>query len=224
MFSDIHLGTIVGRSRLDSLVERSRHESDLSASGDIVARSGTGLSAERGSLRNLGPGSVLRVTGKPRSSSGAESLRIPDRHNVTMLRDEVRHCRGLVWSPGGSLLTVQAHGSLEKLMAGSDRKSPIVLMDHQPFGLDEAPGRAWISSCPGTPPGAALPVNYIIRAIYELGWGYAGRATPTLCVQRLGPGNAGSHRPRPRSSASPELSVSTSGYSTPISRKHAISV
>ena len=58
-------------------------------------------------------------------------------------------------------------------MAGIDKNYPIILMDHQPFGLNEAVAEGIDLQLSGhTHFGQLWPINYIVRAIYELAWGY----------------------------------------------------
>ena len=50
---------------------------------------------------------------------------------------------------------------------------PVILMDHQPFGLEEAAQHGIDLQLSGhTHYGQLWPLNYIVEAIYEVAWGY----------------------------------------------------
>jgi len=58
-------------------------------------------------------------------------------------------------------------------MKNVDKSKPIVLMDHQPFQLEEAKQAGIDLQLSGhTHHGQIWPLNYITRAIYSISWGY----------------------------------------------------
>jgi predicted MPP superfamily phosphohydrolase len=58
-------------------------------------------------------------------------------------------------------------------MSKVDKKYPVILMDHQHFGLKEAVEEGIDLQISGhTHNGQLWPLNYIVEAIYELPWGY----------------------------------------------------
>jgi hypothetical protein len=62
---------------------------------------------------------------------------------------------------------------LWEIMAGMDSGLPVILMDHQPFELHQAvKAGADLQVSGHTHQGQLWPFHYIIRAIYEIGWGY----------------------------------------------------
>jgi predicted MPP superfamily phosphohydrolase len=63
--------------------------------------------------------------------------------------------------------------ALKELVAGIDRSAPLILMDHQPFGLEEGVENGIDLQLSGhTHHGQLWPLNYITRAIYQVSWGY----------------------------------------------------
>ena len=59
------------------------------------------------------------------------------------------------------------------MLKGIDNSLPIILMDHQPFGLNEAfENKIDLQLSGHTHNGQLWPVNYIVEKIYELSWGY----------------------------------------------------
>jgi hypothetical protein len=62
---------------------------------------------------------------------------------------------------------------LNELLTGTDRNYPIILMDHTPFGLDEAMNNNIDLQLSGhTHHGQIFPANFITKKVYELSWGY----------------------------------------------------
>jgi hypothetical protein len=63
--------------------------------------------------------------------------------------------------------------TLGSLMTGIDTSYPVVLMDHQPFRLDEAAGKGIDIQLSGhTHHGQLFPVNLITRREYDFSWGH----------------------------------------------------
>ena len=182
--SDIHLGNIVGRSRLDSIVHKIN---DLNP--DVVLMPGDIVDEDLAPVirQNLGEAllkirsrfGVYAVTGNHEYIGGVEeACRYLTDHKITMLRDTSvkiaealyivgREDRSKNRSPGGS------RKSLAELMAAVDKAYPVILMDHQPFGLEEAAQQGADLQLSGhTHNGQLWPLNYIVRSIYEIAWGY----------------------------------------------------
>ena len=182
--SDIHLGNIVGRSRLDSIVHKIN---DLNP--DVVLMPGDIVDEDLAPVirQNLGEAllkirsrfGVYAVTGNHEYIGGVEeACRYLTDHKITMLRDTSvkiaealyivgREDRSKNRSPGGS------RKSLAELMAAVDKAYPVILMDHQPFGLEEAAQQGADLQLSGhTHNGQLWPLNYIVHSIYEISWGY----------------------------------------------------
>jgi len=69
------------------------------------------------------------------------------------------------------------HGILRKplklLMQNIDKSKPVILLDHQPFKLNESEKNGIDFQLSGhTHHGQLWPVNYITEKVYELSWGY----------------------------------------------------
>ena len=63
---------------------------------------------------------------------------------------------------------------LKEVLDGVDKSFPLIMMDHQPFGLNEASDNQIDLQISGhTHNGQLWPLNFVISRIYELGWGYA---------------------------------------------------
>jgi predicted MPP superfamily phosphohydrolase len=185
MVSDVHLGTIVGRSRLDHIVEQINSlDPDLVLlPGDIVDEDLTPVIEQ-----NLGEAlrNIKSRFGVYASTGNHEYLgRHVDRacaylveHNISMLRDQSIKLGDSFFLVGredrlSASFTGHPRKLLRELMAAVDKNYPVVLMDHQPFGLQEAVNEGVDLQLSGhTHYGQLWPVNYIVKKVYELPWGY----------------------------------------------------
>ncbi len=63
--------------------------------------------------------------------------------------------------------------NLKDILAGVDLSKPLILLDHQPFNLQEAANYNIDLQLSGhTHAGQLWPFTYLTKAIYELDWGY----------------------------------------------------
>jgi len=180
--SDIHLGTIVGRQRFDRVVERINGlNPDLVLfPGDIVDEDLKPVIRENigESLRNIkAPLGVYASTGNHEHIGGVEeAYKYLTEHDIIMLRDSVIMVNNefyLVEDRDGRRFSGIERRSLEDLMRDVDPSYPIILMDHQPIGLDDAVSNKVDLQISGhTHNGQLWPFNYITGAIYEVSRGY----------------------------------------------------
>jgi uncharacterized protein len=181
--SDIHLGTIIGRSHFDSIVNKiNALNPDLVLfPGDIVDEDLTpvikqNLGEALGNIKSrLG---VYAVTGNHEYIGGVEkACDYLTRHGIIMLRDQSIKVGDSFFLVGRedrwmSRLAHCQRKDLAELMAAVDKTYPVILMDHQPVGLEEAARQGVDLQLSGhTHNGQLWPLNYIVRSIYELAWG-----------------------------------------------------
>jgi uncharacterized protein len=181
--SDIHLGTIVGKKRFDRMITSIN---DLNPDlvlfpGDIVDEDIAPVIRE-----NIGESlmtikskyGVYGITGNHEYIGGVEkACQYLSAHNVTMLRDssvKINNCLNLVGREDRSIN--QFRGKKRKLLSELieqvDRNYPIILMDHQPFKLEEAQQCGVDIQLSGhTHHGQLWPLNLITENVYELSWG-----------------------------------------------------
>jgi uncharacterized protein len=183
--SDVHLGTIIGRSRFDSIVKKINGlDPDLVLlPGDIVDEDLAPVIRQ-----NLGEAlmnirsrfGVYAITGNHEYIGGVEkACAYLAEHHIIMLRDRSikindsfflvgREDRSMSWAMG------KRRKELADLMADVDKSYPVILMDHQPVALEEAAQQGVDLQLSGHTHNAQLwPLNYIVRSIYTLAWGYA---------------------------------------------------
>jgi predicted MPP superfamily phosphohydrolase len=182
--SDIHLGIIVGRSRFDSIVNKINglNPDLVLLPGDIVDEDLAPVIKQNlgESLMNIKSRfGVYAVTGNHEYIGGVEkACGYLNKHNINMLRDQSikindsfflvgREDRSVNWATGNR------RKDLADLMATVDKSYPVILMDHQPFGLQEAAQQGVDLQLSGHTHDAQLwPLNYIVQSMYEMAWGY----------------------------------------------------
>ncbi len=182
--SDIHLGTIIGSRRIQRIVEKINElDADLVVlPGDIVDEDiGAVMKDNLGeALRNIrSKYGVVAITGNHEYIGGVDAAcDYLSKHGITMLRDRVMRVNGGVYIVGREDRSASGFGGakrrpIEELMAGVDRRYPVILLDHQPFQLGAgASAGADLQLSGHTHHGQLWPFNYITAAIYELSWGY----------------------------------------------------
>ncbi len=182
--SDIHMGTIVGRRRVERIVDRiNALDADLVLlPGDIVDEDlGAVIRENIGeALKNIrSRHGVYAITGNHEYIGGVDAAcDYLLHHGVTMLRDGVARVNGGVYLVGREDRMAEhtpgmRRAPLKELMAGIDRGYPVILLDHQPFRLEEgARNGADLQISGHTHHGQLWPFNHITSAIYEVSWGY----------------------------------------------------
>jgi len=182
--SDIHLGTIIGRARLDKLAEKinALHPDLIILAGDIVDEDiGVAIRENLGeSLRSLkAPLGVFAITGNHEYYAGVEeACRYLADHNVTVIRDSVVKINGDISLVGRedreyNRFMGKKRKTLTELLSGVDPSKPIILLDHEPFHLEEAVGAKVDLQISGhTHDGQLWPIHYIDALLFEIPAGY----------------------------------------------------
>jgi predicted MPP superfamily phosphohydrolase len=211
--SDIHLGVIVGRSRFDRIVRKINglHPDIILLPGDIldedlapVIRQNLGESLK--SLRS--PLGVFACTGNHEYIGGIENaVTYLTEHGIRLLRDEAVLVNGSFWLAGREDRSIQQFSgkkrkALEEVLAGTDNRHPLVLMDHQPFRLREAADRGVDLQLSGhTHHGQLWPVNLFTGWIYESDYGYLKKGNTQFYISS----GAGTWGPPIRLASSSEI-------------------
>ncbi|HTP79363.1 MAG TPA: metallophosphoesterase [Bacteroidota bacterium] len=192
--SDIHLGTIIGRRKLDRIVSQIN-----SLSPDLVLLPGDIFDEDIGPVIKKNLGEMLRsirskygviaVTGNHEYIGGVEpACSYMTAHGILVLRDAVTTIGDSVLVVGREDRSISGFAgkkrkSLDEILAGVDKSYPIILMDHQPFTLDEAVANGVDFQISGhTHHGQIWPFGYIARKIYEVSWGYKKKGSTHIYV------------------------------------------
>jgi len=183
--SDLHLGALVGPSRLEKVVERMNAlEPDVVLfAGDIVDETVTEaieakLSGIMGRLRApLGlfacPGNHEYYSGLERNVACLRACGIAVLQDETAAVDEAFILVGR--RDAGSLGRGEKRLSIGGILSRSGRPVdlPVVVLDHQPVHLEEAEQAGAALQISGhTHDGQMFPIGIINSLIYELNWGY----------------------------------------------------
>ncbi|MBN2145114.1 MAG: metallophosphoesterase [Candidatus Aureabacteria bacterium] len=182
--SDIHLGTIVGRARLEKIVERIN-----GLDPDLVLLPGDLLDEDVTSLKREDLGEpfkhirsrfgVFGVTGNHEYIGGVEkACAYLNSCQVMMLRDQVHKVDDLFCLVGredrsSTHFASKKRKTLQELMKAVDTELPVIVMDHQPFHLDDVVrNQVDIQLSGHTHHGQMWPLNYITQGIFEISRGY----------------------------------------------------
>ncbi len=184
MASDIHLGTIIRKAKAKELVRLlNAPKPDLILLvGDVVDEDlGPVIKDNIGeALCELKAGiGVYAITGNHEYIGGAgPAVEYLEKHCIKMLRDTSVLVNGQFYLVGRDdrdkpRFTGKPRKELSDIMKDVDRSYPVILMDHQPFGLSTAAGLGVDLQLSGhTHHGQIWPFNYITKVIYEVSWGY----------------------------------------------------
>ncbi|MCX6137417.1 MAG: metallophosphoesterase [Ignavibacteriales bacterium] len=184
MASDIHLGTMVCQDRLARIVDTINElQPDLILlPGDVidedlapVIRQNLGETLKRLSAKY----GIYAVTGNHEYIGGVEpAVRYLEAHNVKLLRDTAVTIDGSLCVVGredisGNRMRGKKRKTLAEILVTAEKSLPVIVMDHQPFHLEESAQAGVDLQLSGhTHYGQMWPFNYITHKVYELDWGY----------------------------------------------------
>jgi predicted MPP superfamily phosphohydrolase len=216
MASDIHLGALIGENREERLVNIiiSQKPDLVLLCGDLV--DGDVASALR---KNLGrqiqkiktPMGVYAIPGNHEYIGDIKkTLPYLESININILRDKTLILPNGVQLVGRDDRDNRRMGeetgrkTLKELTSGLDPEFPIIVMNHQPFNLDEAVAEGVDLHLSGhTHHGQLWPLNYITKAVYELSWGFLKKGNTNFYVSS----GFGSWGPPVRLGNTPEVVV-----------------
>lgn len=184
MVSDIHMGTIIGPKRMTKLVDsiNQLNPDIILLAGDIVdedlapvIRQNLGESL----LRLKAPLGVYGITGNHEYIGGAEpAVKYLQEHGIVVLRDTLIKIADAFYIVGREdrdkpRFTGKSRLTVGKLLESANKALPVILLDHQPFDLQNAAAAGVDLQLSGhTHDGQIWPLNYITQAIYEVSSGY----------------------------------------------------
>jgi predicted MPP superfamily phosphohydrolase len=212
--SDLHLGTLVGRSRLERIVARINALTPdiVLMPGDIVDETVTEkIEAEFSAImRQLrAPLGVFAVPGNHEFYSGLErNLACLRACDIKVLEDEAVNVAGAFVLVGrrdpSSLSPKEPRLPIRDILAkyGFDDRLPVILLDHQPAHLDEASRAGVDLQLSGhTHAGQLFPLDLINRMAWELNWGYLRKGNTQYYVTS----GVGTWGPPVRTGSRPEI-------------------
>jgi len=215
MASDIHLGNIIGRKKLQHLVDTIN-----SLSPDIVLFPGDffDITVEPLVADNMGAliesihakYGVYAVTGNHEYFGGvSDSVDFMNKHKINVLLDESVVIDKSLLLVGREDKTVNRFTGkhrkpLSELLAGKKTDLPIIVMDHQPSSINESVKSMTDLHLSGhTHNGQLWPLNYITNALFEVSYGYAKIDNTHIYVSK----GYGTWGPPVRTTGRPEIVV-----------------
>lgn len=182
--SDIHMGTLVGPRRTAKLVRmlNERNADVILLAGDIVDEDLAPVihnDLGRSLLKLKAPLGVFAITGNHEYIGGAEAaVKYLEEHGIRMLRDTSIKINESFYLAGrndrdSKRFSAKERKGLDKILEGVDFSFPVIMMDHQPFNLQQVADSGIDFQLSGhTHHGQLWPLNYITKAMYEVSWGY----------------------------------------------------
>jgi len=191
--SDIHLGALIGERREKRLVEIIQEQKP-----DLVLLCGDLVDGEIAPVlrKNLGrhiqeirtPLGVYAITGNHEYIGGiSKTLPYLRSININVLVDETITLPNCIQLIGRNYIAAnrQDHRTkpLSQLVAGLDSNKPVIVMNHQPYNLNEAVlNKVDLHVSGHTHNGQLWPFNMIVRSIFELSWGYLKKGETNFYV------------------------------------------
>ncbi|MCX7798212.1 MAG: metallophosphoesterase [Melioribacter sp.] len=184
MASDLHLGTINGKKFAYKVIDKiNKLNPDIILfAGDIIDEDikpvlkdnvGEALYKLRAKY------GIYGITGNHEYMGGVDNaVRYLNEHKIKMLLDSVAFINNSFYIIGRKdrsviRFTNTQRKELSALLKDVNNSLPIILLDHQPFHLEEAEKYGIDLQLSGhTHYGQLWPLNLIIKKIYELPWGY----------------------------------------------------
>jgi predicted MPP superfamily phosphohydrolase len=132
---------------------------------------------------------VFAVTGNHEYIGGEEAAcQYLSDHGIVVLRDSFVRVNDVCYVIGREDISIRQFAgkqrkSLSELLKDVDRRLAIILLDHQPFRLEEAEQSGVDLQLSGhTHHGQLWPFNYISKRIFEVSWGYKKKGSTHIYV------------------------------------------
>ncbi|MFT3752356.1 MAG: metallophosphoesterase [Paludibacter sp.] len=178
--SDIHLGVSIDKKQLQKYVKliNDQHPDIVLFPGNVSDREMKPVISQHmdEELRSIkAPLGVFAINGNHEHyaetpNATAEYLK---KAGITFLRDEVSLVDSSFYIVGRDDRTNHKRKKLSEIIKGLDTTKPLILMDHQPFHLQEAEDNGIDLQISGhTHNGQFFPGNLFVKRMFELGHGY----------------------------------------------------
>ncbi len=182
--TDLHLGTIYSYRFMYNVSEllNGFNPDVILLAGDIIDEDlGPVIKYDVGEhLKRLkAKYGVFAITGNHEYIGGVEpAVKYLESHGINLIRDNALLIDSSFYLVGREdrakkQFSGKARKELSEIMKDVNKALPIIMMDHQPFNLEQARQNDVDLQVSGhTHNGQLWPFNYIVKKVYELAWGY----------------------------------------------------
>ena len=177
--SDVHLGEGTGRKALARYVDliNAQHPDVIVIVGDLVDNSVGPLYRDRMAdelARLSAPHGIFMVPGNHEYISGIESVELFVKDTpITLLRDSMVTLPGNIQLIGRDDKSNPTRICLDTLMACTDVTRPVIVLDHQPYGVAKADSLGVdLLFCGHTHRGQVWPLTWLTDRLFEQSHGY----------------------------------------------------
>jgi len=220
-FSDVHLGTIIEKRHLRGIVNQVN-----ALNPDIILIPGDIIDEDIAPVIHSNVGEVLKqlkakygvyaVTGNHEYIGGVDKAKkYLTEHNVQLLNDTIELIDNSFYLVGREDLTRrqfsgQQRKTLPQIMEQVDTQYPIILLDHQPLGIDQAVKAGVDLQLSGhTHHGQLWPFNAITNLVFEVSRGLLKKGDTHILVSS----GIGGWGPPVRTNSRPEILDITLSFS-----------
>ena len=187
--SDLHLGFSIGKKELEQWIELVNKENPdiVLFAGDVIDNNLKPLIEQdiASSFRKIkSKYGIYAALGNHEYIAGvSESLNFLHQAGITVLKDSSILVNDEFYLVGREDKRVQSRKTLEELTASLNHSKPIILLDHQPFHLEETEKNKIDLQISGhTHRGQVLPISWITDHIYEQSHGYLKKGNSHIYV------------------------------------------
>ncbi|MDP4087692.1 MAG: metallophosphoesterase [Bacillota bacterium] len=193
MISDIHIGGIIGRSRVENMVKEIN-----SLNPDLVLFAGDIIDSSLEPFKEQNMGEVFRqikssygVYGCLGNHEGFDGnvgdiVKEYDAAGIRILQDEAVLVNNSVYVAGrvdASIARGKGRKKISEILTGIDKSKPVIMLDHQPLEFSEEDKEGVdLLLCGHTHRGQLAPANLITHRIYELDYGYLKKGNLNIVV------------------------------------------
>ncbi|MFC0558207.1 metallophosphoesterase [Halalkalibacter alkalisediminis] len=178
--SDMHFGTLSGKAHLNRLVTlvNGLRPDLILLPGDIIDDNPKPFIKKKmdDKMRELtAPLGVYGVLGNHEYYGGQIPwfTKIMNEIDIRILQDEIINIEGMCYLVGRKDKTDKRRKTIKELVKELNDELPIIMMDHQPYQLEEAmTNQVDIIVSGHTHRGQMAPNHLITKRMYELDWGY----------------------------------------------------
>lgn len=187
--SDLHLGYGIGKKEFETWVELINAENPdmVLIAGDIIDNSVRPL--EKGDFAEnfhkiKAPMGIYACPGNHEYISGIKgSLEFIEKTGVRLLRDSVAEVDSCIYVIGRDDRSNEGRKSLKELTDSLDHSKFIILLDHQPYNLEESEQQGVDLQISGhTHQGQVWPISAITKALYEIDHGFLKKGNTDIFV------------------------------------------